>query len=244
MPGRRQAAHRAAQLIGLAGREAGGHHGQPHRLLLKQRHAQRLLQHLANLVVGIRRPAPRPPGAADRDAPCSPGSARGGRSPLRSPGRKTRRGRSRGSMLIWARLSIWNTPIVSARQIMSYTAGSSAGMVASVSWRPVCSSTRAKHLRIAVSMPSDRQSTFRMPSSSRSSLSHSMTVRPAMAAFSIGTSSHSGPCVMTMPPTCCARCRGKPTSSPTRLDQAAGRANESGSMPGLAAALGQAASSR
>ena len=29
------------------------------------------------------------------------------------------RGCSRGSMHIWARLSIWNTPIVSARQIMS-----------------------------------------------------------------------------------------------------------------------------
>ena len=42
-----------------------------------------------------------------------------------------------------------------------------------------------------------------MPSSSRSSLSHWITVRPAMAAFSIGTSSHSGPRVMTMPPTCC-----------------------------------------
>ena len=68
-------------------------------------------------------------------------------------------------------------------------------------------------------MPSARQSTLKMPSSSRSSLSHSMTVRPSMAAFSIGTSSHSGPWVITMPPTCCPRCRGKPTSSPTSRDQ-------------------------
>ena len=39
-------------------------------------------------------------------------------------------------MLIWARLSIWNTPIVSARQIMSYTAWSPSGIVASVSAPP------------------------------------------------------------------------------------------------------------
>ena len=79
-------------------------------------------------------------------------------------------------------------------------------------------------------MPSDRQSTLRMPSSSRSSLSHSMTVRSGMAAFSMGTSSHSGPWVMTMPPTCCDRCRGKPTSSPTSATSRPPR-NESGSMP-------------
>jgi len=33
-------------------------------------------------------------------------------------------------MAIWARLSIWNTPTVSARQIMANVAGSSAGRVA------------------------------------------------------------------------------------------------------------------
>ena len=41
-----------------------------------------------------------------------------------------------------------------------------------------------------------------------------MTVRPSIAAFSIGTRSHSAPSVITMPPTCCERCRGKPISSP------------------------------
>ena len=59
------------------------------------------------------------------------------RSPPRSPGRRTHRGRSRGNMLIWARLSIWNTPIVSARRIMAYTSSSPSGMLASVSFRPV-----------------------------------------------------------------------------------------------------------
>src|SRR6185295_1512996 len=45
-------------------------------------------------------------------------------------------------------------------------------------------------------------------------LSHSMTVRSAMAAFSMGTSSSSRPCEITKPPTCCDRCRGNPCSSP------------------------------
>jgi hypothetical protein len=40
------------------------------------------------------------------------------------------RGRRRGSIAIWARLSIWNTPTVSARQIMSKVAPSSRGIVA------------------------------------------------------------------------------------------------------------------
>ena len=66
-------------------------------------------------------------------------------------------------------------------------------MLASVSRRPECFRTRSKHLRMAVNMPSARQSTLRMPSSSRSSLFHWMTVRSGMAAFSMGTSSHSGP---------------------------------------------------
>ena len=111
--------HRAPQLVGLARREAGRHDGQPHRLLLKQRHAQRFFEHGPNRVVGIRDLLRSPAAAADKDAPCRLESARAARSPLRSPGRKTARAASRGSMLIWARLSIWNTPIVSARQIIS-----------------------------------------------------------------------------------------------------------------------------
>ena len=38
--------HRAAQAIGLAGREAGGHHRELHHLLLEDRHAERASQHL------------------------------------------------------------------------------------------------------------------------------------------------------------------------------------------------------
>ena len=62
-------------------------------------------------------------------------------------------------------------------------------------------------------MPSASTSTLSMPSASRSSLSHSMTVRSSIAAFSIGTISSSRLRVMTKPPTCCDRWRGKPISS-------------------------------
>ncbi len=62
-------------------------------------------------------------------------------------------------------------------------------------------------------MPSASTSTLSMPTSSRSSLSHSMTVRSSIAAFSIGTTSSSRARVMTKPPTCWERWRGKPISS-------------------------------
>ncbi|MNI78606.1 hypothetical protein D3C73_1349940 [compost metagenome] len=63
----------------------------------------------------------------------------------------------------------------------------------------------ARHLRMAVSMPSARQSTFIRPVASRSSLSHWMTVRSAIAAFSTGTSVDSGCSEITKPPGCCDR---------------------------------------
>ena len=48
-PGR----HRAAELVGLARREARRHHGQPHRLLLKNRYAQCFMEHRADRLAGI-----------------------------------------------------------------------------------------------------------------------------------------------------------------------------------------------
>ncbi len=59
--------------------------------------------------------------------------------------------------------------------------------------------------RIADSMPSARMSTFIKPTASRSSLSHWITVRSAIAVFSTGTSRANGPRDMTKPPTCCVR---------------------------------------
>ena len=47
-------------------------------------------------------------------------------------------------------------------------------------------------------------------------VSGEVTASRAIAAFSIGTRSQSGPFVMTSPPTCCDRCRGKSVIWPMR----------------------------
>ena len=111
--------HRAAQLVGFAGREAGGHDGHLHHLLLEDRHAERALERRLDLVARIldRFQALAAPQVRMHHAALD--RARAARSRLRSPGRRTCGGCSRGSMLICARDSIWNTPTVSARQIMS-----------------------------------------------------------------------------------------------------------------------------
>ena len=90
-------------------------------------------------------------------------------------------------MLIWARLSTWNTPTESALQSMSYTAGSSWGsaLMGSAGGAPgpvgksreaqrcgCLATTQASARRMALSMPSARMSTFSRRSTSRSSLSH------------------------------------------------------------------------
>ena len=48
-PGR----HRSPQRIGLVGAEAGGHHGQLHHLLLKDRHAQGAAQGQREFVLDV-----------------------------------------------------------------------------------------------------------------------------------------------------------------------------------------------
>ncbi len=58
-------------------------------------------------------------------------------------------------------------------------------------------------------MPRPSTSIFRMPSASRSSLSHSTKVRSGIAPLPIGITSSSRLRVMTKPPTCCDRWRGK-----------------------------------
>ena len=87
-----------------------------------------------------------------------------------------------------------------------------------------------------VSIPSARTSTLRMPSASMSSLSQQMTVRSSIAAFSIGTSSSSRPSVMTKPPTCWERWRGKPMISSTSSMVSASR-RSFGSRPSSAMPL-------
>ena len=76
--------HGAAQLVGLVGREAGRDDGDLHRLLLEQRHAERLAEHrLAAPRRGIVDRLDARRAGAGRDAPCRPGSGRGARSPPR-----------------------------------------------------------------------------------------------------------------------------------------------------------------
>ena len=52
-PLRAEGRHGAAQLVGLGRGEAGADDGDLHRLLLEQRHAQGLAQHLAQLLRGV-----------------------------------------------------------------------------------------------------------------------------------------------------------------------------------------------
>ena len=66
-----------------------------------------------------------------------------------------------------------------------------------------------------------------------SSLSQQMTVRSSIAAFSTGTSSSSRPSVMTKPPTCWERWRGKPMISSTSAMVSASRGSV-GSRPSSA----------
>ncbi len=75
--------HGAAELVGLAGREAGADDGDLHRLLLEQRHAEGAAEHGLELGLGKDHLFLASAGAAGRDAPCRPGSARDARSPPR-----------------------------------------------------------------------------------------------------------------------------------------------------------------
>ena len=59
-PLRRQAAMSRRSWSASPGRVVGGDHGQPHHLLLEQRHAEGLLQHRLEAGVRVDRPAPRP----------------------------------------------------------------------------------------------------------------------------------------------------------------------------------------
>src|SRR5579884_1510082 len=62
-------------------------------------------------------------------------------------------------------------------------------------------------------MPRLSRSILIRPLSCTPSLSHWVTIRPGMRAGSSGTSSTSGQELITMPPTCCERWRGKSTIS-------------------------------
>src|SRR5216117_3486200 len=112
--------------------------------------------------------------------------------------------RCRVRRIIWicARLSIWNSPTVSPRQMRSYTAGSSKSMRERSGGVPSRTAIRSTHSSTSDSMPSARKSILMKRASSQESLSHWHTTRSSMAARSSGTISTSGRLEMTIPPTC------------------------------------------
>src|SRR5216110_949078 len=122
-------------------------------------------------------------------------------------------GRVRRIIWICARLSIWNSPTVSPRQMRSYTAGSSKSMRERSGGDPSRTAIRSTHSSTSDSMPSARKSILMKRASSQESLSHWHTTRSSMAARSSGTISTSGRLEMTIPPTCCEMCRGSPAIS-------------------------------
>ena len=93
-----------------------------------------------------------------------------------------------------------------------------------------------------VSIPSASTSILRIPSSSMSSLSHSMKVRSSIAPLPIGTVSVSGRSVRMKPPTCCDRWRGIPTSCSASLTVRLRCGSERSSPASLARASSSSAS--
>ncbi len=107
-------AHRAAQLLGLAAGEAGGHHRHAQQLLLEERHAERAREH--RLERRMQRHDRLPPGAAIQIRMHHVADDRPGTDDrhLARRGRRSCVGFSRGSVAICARDSTWKTPMVSA----------------------------------------------------------------------------------------------------------------------------------
>ena len=95
---------------------------------------------------------------------------------------------------ICARDSIWNTPMVSARQIMSRRRGSFGGMSPQ---RRIRAAVAIDQIEAALQRRehAERQHVdLEQSEAFRSSLSHWMTVRSGIAAFSTGTRSSSASC--------------------------------------------------
>ena len=122
----------------------------------------------------------------------------------------------RSRLCICARLSIWNTPTVSAAWISANTAGSSSGMRERSIGAPWSCAIRSTHSSTHESIPSPSRSILRKPASAHESLSHWQSWRPAIAAGCTGTSSTSGRDEITIPPGCWETWRGRPAISRVR----------------------------
>ena len=116
----------------------------------------------------------------------------------------------RGSVAICARLSTWNTPMVSAALEHAVDRGIVGRQVCEVERDAfVLRGPAGSPLRAPAIMPRPSRSTLMMPRSAQSSLSHCMTTRPGIAAGSSGTTSSRRPAAITMPPECWPRWRGR-----------------------------------
>ena len=121
----------------------------------------------------------------------------------------------RGSICIWARLSIWKTPVVSAAWIDSKVCAvlevDPREVEPLVARAPPTSSTQRS---TAESIPSPSRSILRKPASAQESLSHWTIWRPSIAAGTTGQTSISGRVEITIPPGCWEAWRGSPIASP------------------------------
>ena len=107
-------AHGAAQFFGLAAGEAGGDHRHAQQLLLKQRHAQRALQHRLERGMQAVRLFPALPALQIRMHHLADDGAGADDRDLHHDVVETLSGCMRGRQDICARLSTWNMPMVSA----------------------------------------------------------------------------------------------------------------------------------
>ena len=120
-------------------------------------------------------------------------------------------GRDLGSVCIWARLSTWNTPTVSAAWSISKTSGISSGMWSRSRQTAQSCSMSWTHSSMAASMPRPSRSSLISFIVSTSRLSNWTTTRSVIVARSMGAMSMSGAAVTSMPPEWIDRWRGKPS---------------------------------
>ena len=215
--------HRAAQRVGLAGREVGGQDRQLHHLLLEDRHAERALQRTLHFVARVvhRLFAAAPlqirmhHAALDRPRPHD--------GDLDHQVVEVLRFQARQHAHLRAALDLEHADAVAAaehlvdRLVLGHLAARAQHLLhrpRRCSFWPTNSSARCT----ALSMPSASTSTLIRPSVSRSSLSHWITVRLSIAAFSTGTRRDTSSRAITKPPGCWLRWRGKPIRAWRQLD--------------------------
>ena len=165
-----------AQLVGLGRREAGRDDRDLHRLLLEQRHPERLSGRARARASGSRRGRGLRAGAG-RDAPCRPGSGRAGRSRPRSRGRRTSAASSGAAWPSAPGSRSGRRRPCRPRGSWRRSPRPPAGWWRGRARCPCARARRSKQRRMQPSMPRPSTSTFMNLRASMSSLSHSITCR-------------------------------------------------------------------